>query len=399
MDSSGETNANIRSMCEDPDFATDVLNCVTGVCTAQEIQVMGKELCQMPLQDNRQEYRATIIVFATLSFFFFVLRVTSKIVTRNTWGTDDTWAAITFFILIPFTVFTLLAIHHGLGLATPLFTKNDLSQALKEIFILHLLYVCGLAAAKTSILFFYLRIFSDNSLRILVWITHAFNALSTVIIIALNLTLGRSVTYLLDNSSDDVVSMGKYSNAIKIVLAHCVVNLALDIWMLILPMTQLYNIGLKLDKKISVMAMFGLGLFLTVVSLIRTIYQSQLLAKPEEAQTGQVQVVLWACIETYMSAIVACVPSTRQLIRKVIYQMRKQKEGQSTKKPIFIDRSLAPIPDDEDMPTLSDVGGLTTVTVSSGRTAVSGTEHEMETVSKLGEERNLGTLILNATKT
>ncbi|CVK94968.1 uncharacterized protein FMAN_13233 [Fusarium mangiferae] len=401
MDSSGETNANIRSMCEDPDFQTDVLNCVTGVCTAQEIQgfiVMGKELCQMPLQDNRQEYRATIIVFATLSFFFFVLRVTSKILTKNAWGTDDTWAAITFCILIPFTVFTLLAIHHGLGLATPLFTRNDLSQALKEIFILHLLYVCGLAAAKTSILFFYLRIFSDNSFRMLVWATHAFNALSTVIIITLNLTLGRSVTYLLENSSDDVVSMRKYSNAIKIVLAHCVVNLALDVWMLILPMTQLYNIGLKLDKKISVMAMFGLGLFLTVVSLIRTIYQSQLLAKPEEAQTGQVQVVLWACIETYMGAIVASVPSTRQLVRKVIYRMRKQNEGQSTNKPIFIDRSLAPIPDDEDMPTLSDVGGLTTVTVSSGRTAVSGTEHEMETVSKLGQERNLGTSMLNAKK-
>ncbi|KAI1014393.1 hypothetical protein LB504_012163 [Fusarium proliferatum] len=394
MDSSGETNANIRSMCEDPDFQTDVLNCVTGVCTAKEIQVMGKELCQMPLQDNRQEYRATIIVFATLSFFFFVLRVTSKILTKNAWGTDDAWAAITFCILIPFTVFTLLAIHHGLGLPTPLFTRNDLSQALKEIFILHLLYVCGLAAAKTSILFFYLRIFSDNSFRMLVWATHAFNALSTVIIITLNLTLGRSVTYLLDNSSDDVVSMRKYSNAIKIVLAHCVVNLALDVWMLILPMTQLYNIGLKLDKKISVMAMFGLGLF-----LIRTIYQSQLLAKPEEAQTGQVQVVLWACIETYMGAIVASVPSTRQLVRKVIYRMSKQKEGQSTNKPIFIDRSLAPIPDEEDMPTLSDVGGLTTVTVSSGRTAVSGTEHEMETVSKLGGERNLGTLILNAKKT
>jgi len=94
----------------------------------------------------------------------------------------------------------------------------------------------------------------------LVWATHAFNASSTVIFITLNLTLGRSVTYLLDNSSDDVVSMKKYSNAIKIVLAHCVVNLALDIWMLILPMTQLYNIGLKLNKKISVMAMFGLGL-------------------------------------------------------------------------------------------------------------------------------------------
>ncbi|KAF5681870.1 hypothetical protein FDENT_7937 [Fusarium denticulatum] len=205
-----------------------------------------------------------------------MLRIASKIITKSTWGADDTWAVVTFvcwphicdvyaddgqFILIPFTVFTLLAIHHGVGLAAPLFTMKDLSFVLKEIFVLHLLYVCGLAAAKTSILFFYLRIFSDSSFRMLVWVTHAFNALSTVIIIILNLTIGRSVTNLLGDSSQHVTSMKRYSNGIKVVLAHCVVNLALDIWMLILPMTQLYNIGLKLSKKISVMAMFGLGLF------------------------------------------------------------------------------------------------------------------------------------------
>ncbi|KAF5575107.1 hypothetical protein FPCIR_13300 [Fusarium pseudocircinatum] len=261
---------------------------------------MGKELCEMPIQDNRQEYRAVIVVFATLTFSFVMLRIASKIITKSTWGADDTWAVVTFvcwphicnvyaddgqFILIPFTVFSLLAIHHGVGLAAPLFTKKDLSFVLKEIFIHHLLYVCSLAAAKTSILFFYLRIFTESSFRMLVWVTHAFNALSTVIIITLSLTLGRPVTYLLGGSSDDVVSMNKFSSSIKIVLAHCVVNLALDIWMLILPMTQLYNIGLKLNKKISVMAMFGLGLFLTVVSLVRTIYQSRLLAKPEEAPT------------------------------------------------------------------------------------------------------------------
>ncbi|KAI1066890.1 hypothetical protein LB506_012060 [Fusarium annulatum] len=220
-------------------------------------------------------------------------------------------------ILIPFTVFTLLAIHHGLGLATPLFTKNDLSQALKEIFILHLLYVCGLAAAKTSILFFYLRVFQDPTFRTLVWITHAFNVLSTVTLVTLALTLGRSASYLLGNTADSVSSLTRYSKALKVVLAHCVVNLAVDIWMLILPMTQLYNIGLKLNKKINVIAMFGLGLFLTVVSLVRTIFSAQFLSDPAEAQTGQQQVVLWACIETYMGAIVACAPSTRQLIRKV----------------------------------------------------------------------------------
>lgn len=114
MDSLGESKANIRTMCNDPAFQTDVLNCVTGVCTAQELQGMlnvslmylavniagfihmGKELCEMPLQDNRQEYRAVIVVFATLSFFFVILRVASKIIAKNTWGPDDTWAVVTF---------------------------------------------------------------------------------------------------------------------------------------------------------------------------------------------------------------------------------------------------------------------------------------------------------------
>ncbi|KAF6514479.1 hypothetical protein HZS61_005613 [Fusarium oxysporum f. sp. conglutinans] len=201
-------------MCDNPAFQTDVLNCVTGL----SLLYAGSRFGGNPT-DNGQ------------------------------------------FILIPFTVFTLLAIHHGIGLATPLFTKDDLSQALKEVFTLHLLYVCGLAAAKTSILFFYLRVFQDTTFRTLVWITHAFNALSTVTLVTLGLTLGRSVTYLLGSTADSVSNMNKYSNTLKIVLAHCVVNLALDIWMLILPMTQLYNIGLKLDKKINVMAMFGLGLF------------------------------------------------------------------------------------------------------------------------------------------
>ncbi|KAM0080748.1 hypothetical protein ACKRZS_007125 [Fusarium odoratissimum] len=141
-----------------------------------------------------------------------------------------------------------------------MFTKNDLARTPKEIFILHLIYTCGLAAAKTSILFFYLRVFQDTTFRTLVWITHAFNALSTVTLATLGLTLGRSATYLLGNTSDSVSNLDKWSITIKIIVAHCVVNLALDIWMLILPMTQLYNIGLKLKKKIHVMAMFGLGL-------------------------------------------------------------------------------------------------------------------------------------------
>ncbi|KAF5235614.1 hypothetical protein FANTH_11633 [Fusarium anthophilum] len=306
---------------------------------------MGKELCDVPIQDDRQKYRAVIVVFASLSFFFAMLRIVSKVITEITWGADDTWAVVTLvcwssmsdictdngkFILIPLTVFSLL------GMA----------------------YSC------------------------LVWITHAFNALSAVAVLILYLTIGRSATYTLGSTAESLFNMNKYTNSFRIMLVHCIVNLAIDIWMLVLPMTQLYNIGLKLNKKVGVMTMFGLGIFLTAVSLIRTILQSQVLADPELAQTGQRRVVLWACIETYMGAIVACVLSTRQLATKVLYKMRKRKEGLPANNPIFIDRSLAPIADEEDILPLSDVGGLTTFTVSSGSMAVAETEYEMKIITK-----------------
>jgi hypothetical protein len=43
-------------------------------------------------------------------------------------------------------------------------------------------------------------------------------------------------------------------------ITHGAWNVALDIWMMILPMTQLLKIGIKLKKKIGVIAMFGVGL-------------------------------------------------------------------------------------------------------------------------------------------
>ncbi|KAF4445601.1 hypothetical protein F53441_10665 [Fusarium austroafricanum] len=213
-----------------------------------------------------------------------------------------------------------------------------------------------------------------------VWATVAFNAISALVLLILGLTIGRNVTFLLESDSVNVLDMNNFVTSNTIILAHCAVNLALDVWMLILPMTQLYNVGLKLKKKIIVMAMFGLGVFLTVASLVRLYFQAQFLANPSSAETGQLEVVLWACIETYMGAIVACVPSLRHLVQSIVNRMESTKQGRSSA--IFVDRSLARIPDEEDMPTLSDTGGLTAVTVSSGTETSIGTDNEMEILPK-----------------
>ncbi|KAF4444150.1 hypothetical protein F53441_11208 [Fusarium austroafricanum] len=52
-------------------------------------------------------------------------------------------------------------------------------------------------------------------------------------------------------------------------ISHSTVNLALDVWMIYLPMTQLWGIGLKIKKKLGIIAMFSVGIFLTMVTTIR----------------------------------------------------------------------------------------------------------------------------------
>ena len=43
-------------------------------------------------------------------------------------------------------------------------------------------------------------------------------------------------------------------------MSHGCISLALDVTMLILPMTQVWHLGLKLRKKVGVIAMFSWGI-------------------------------------------------------------------------------------------------------------------------------------------
>lgn len=43
-------------------------------------------------------------------------------------------------------------------------------------------------------------------------------------------------------------------------ISHGALNVALDIWMLILPLSQLLKLGVKFKKKVGVIAMFSVGI-------------------------------------------------------------------------------------------------------------------------------------------
>ncbi|KAF5519204.1 hypothetical protein CGCA056_v009027 [Colletotrichum aenigma] len=125
------------------------------------------------------------------------------------WGAEDTTVSLAFILLIPFPALVLIMFSYGLGRDIWVLQPDEVTMLLKCQPIQH--YWNG-------------------------W---------------------------------DGEHAGKCLSLQNIVLTHVTINVCLDVWMLILPLTQIYKLKLPLRRKISVMAMFSLGIFLTIVSIIR----------------------------------------------------------------------------------------------------------------------------------
>ncbi|TDZ29044.1 hypothetical protein C8035_v004622 [Colletotrichum spinosum] len=99
-------------------------------------------------------------------------------------------------------------------------------------------------------------------------------------------------------------------------MCHGALNVFLDVWMLILPATQTYNLRMQKKRKLGVMLMFSVGIFLTAVSAYR-IRALQLFATSYNVTADSFQSSLWSNIELCVGIFVACLPSTRQVWRTI----------------------------------------------------------------------------------
>ncbi|KZL63231.1 cfem domain-containing protein [Colletotrichum incanum] len=114
-------------------------------------------------------------------------------------------------------------------------------------------------------LFFYLRIFPSNRFRKILWVTQGSNAPFTLVYLMLIFAQCRPLsTYWLGENSGD---KGACMDLRILVLIQVGLNVLLDVWMLVLPLTQLYELNLKSCEKIGVIFIFSIGIFRNFESL------------------------------------------------------------------------------------------------------------------------------------
>lgn len=187
-------------------------------------------------------------------------------------------------------------------------------------------------ALKTSILVFYLRLSKNTQqvLRIASWIVLAIVNIAGTVLTLLNIFQCRPVvaafSYSYSGQAQCIPLLTEF-------ICSAPVNIITDLAILALPIPVLTGMNLPRRQKYILVATFSLGIFLTIVDVVRIYYLQQAITlaptttvsdptaifgdSPDFAWNASLS-LMWSAIEVNMGMICACIPTLKPLIIKIL---------------------------------------------------------------------------------
>jgi hypothetical protein len=250
-------------MCTNTQLQTAVEQCILSACTVKEgltAQNVTATLCDRKPRDTGVELRATNIGLMVVSAAFVLPRLAYKLFSsaETRIGSDDYFILITLLVGQPSTI----AIDRGLilnGLGRDIWTLSfeQVTAFGKYFYWVELLYFTQLPLLKLSFLFFYKRIFPGRTIQKIIWVTILFNILYGVAFVIAAVFQCRPISYYW--TTWDGEHTGRCININALVWANAAISIAVDLWMLAIPLSQLIHLKLSWSKKAGVVIMFCLG--------------------------------------------------------------------------------------------------------------------------------------------
>ncbi|KAI6084402.1 hypothetical protein F4821DRAFT_242762 [Hypoxylon rubiginosum] len=304
---------NTTCICTNAVLQATITECVTASCSIRDALSTKKysyESCGLEGEDRTALIRILAFVFGALGLVAFVLRCLARFLGPHDWGHDDTVMCFAMLLEIAFAVLSIPISENGLGLDMWFVPHDQITEILKFYFIDELVYITALAMTKISMLFFYLKVFPKKSFRI---VTYALIVINLVYAITYDLLLifqcnpleGAWRTWDGEFEAQCISINGLGWSAAAI-------NIALDLAVIVLPLPELYRLSLSLRKRLQIMAMFAVGFFITVVSIVR-LYSLIRFGTTSNVTQDYVEVGYWSTIEVPVGIICACMPAVRSL--------------------------------------------------------------------------------------
>lgn len=217
-------------------------------------------MCNQPIRNRQQSFLVINAIMGILAGLFVAQRFASKFFLKIPFGLDDLFIGLSMLIVIP-----CIAINaHGLvpsGLGRDIWTvqPDQITNFGLYFYIMTLLYFTMQTFLKLAMIFFFLRIFPTRGVRRALWATVVFNCLYGLVYIFLTVFQCRPIN-LFWNRWQHKEDAGTCLNINYMTWSSGAFTIALDIWILSIPLSQLKKMNLDWKKKIGVGIMFSVGL-------------------------------------------------------------------------------------------------------------------------------------------
>lgn len=253
-----------KCACSNQELQLDVAKCVVANCTVKEsirFQGLSKARCGVPSRDHSQRLYIVTICFAVVAWSLVLSRVGFKYFALgfHELGLDDLFIFLTACVTIPSAYITFNhTLPNGLGKDIWTLQPEQIYIVLEYFFGMTMLYFLEVGMLKMSLLFFYLRIFPAMGVKRILWGTVFVNVVVTIVFIILDAIQCFPIS-LFWTRWDGEHTGTCIMEINDIAVANAIVSIALDVWMLAVPIWQLRALQLNWQKKAGVAAMFAVG--------------------------------------------------------------------------------------------------------------------------------------------
>ncbi|KAH0497896.1 hypothetical protein TgHK011_005178 [Trichoderma gracile] len=291
---------------------------VKGTVYALTTKNLTQTACGIPMRDVSAQYTSMNIA----SGVFAILIVIARLVYRRFFsgsgrlGVDDWIIFASIIVAVPGTVLNQVGlVDHGIGMDIWTLQPSELPTFAKFFFIMELIYIVQMALVKLSLSVFYLYVFPGHKIRRLLIGTAVFNVVFGVVFVVAALTQCIPLHYYWAQYFDDP-PQGKCFDLNKFAWANAGLGLAVDVWLIILPMSQVRKLKLHWKKKIGIIIMLTLGAFVSLISLIR-LKSVMFFANLINPTWDQWNVAWWSTMEVNIGIICTCLPTLRLILKRI----------------------------------------------------------------------------------
>ncbi|KAF2207725.1 hypothetical protein CERZMDRAFT_50520 [Cercospora zeae-maydis SCOH1-5] len=237
---------------------------------------------------------------------------------------DDAVITVAWVIMIPISVLSGYVAKLGMGRDVWTIHPNNLTQLLKVSVSLattqaqvyyfdEMMYVVALPIIKISMLLTYLRIFQAKHFRWMVFGALGLNGAYLITFLLITMLQCRPLNLAWLRWLKEYPGTCNNVNAQS--WAAAALNIVLDVIVVGLPIPMLWKMDLNIRKKLLVILMFGVGFFVTIVSILRL----RLLVKFGDSKNitrDYKEAGFWTIVELHTAIVCACMPGIRNLLRR-----------------------------------------------------------------------------------